>query len=546
MKKSVFIVVSSALVLTVLAGCGATPADSVKPNENNGAQAEPAKMDPMVLRWNVSGGEPPSADPGLATDAVSFDIITANYEGLTRYGQDGKLVNGALESYVVSPDQLKYTFKLKKDLKWSNGDPLTAHDFEFAWKRNLDPKTAAEYAYQLYYIKGAEEFNTGKGKVEDVGVKAVDDTTLEVTLKAPTPFFYELTAFPTLFPLHKKTVEANPNWANDAKTYIGNGPFKMESWEHKDKMVLVKNDNYWDKENVKLDRIEFAMIEDDNTAHALYDSGELDWGGEPAYGMPIDLIAKVREEGKLGLKEEPGTDAVIFNTQKPPFTNKKIRQAFAYALNRQSLIDNVVQTGVPAAYGWVPPTMSLKPEGYFKEDVAKAKQLLAEGMKELGLTKFPTVTYAYNTADKNKKVAEALQEQWRKSLGVDVKLQNSEWKVFLKDRNTGNYQLGRYAWSADFNDPVNFLELFKDKNGGNNDADYDNRKFRELINQSYLETDPEKRKKLLLQAETIMMEDMPLAPLNFRARPYVQNDKVKGFLFNVIGGNDFKWVTVEK
>jgi len=541
-KKSVFVLVSSALLLTALAGCGSNTTETVKPD--NAATAE--KTEPMVLRWNVSGGEPPTADPGLATDNVSFDIVLANYEGLSRYGPDGKVTNAVAESYEASPDFTKFTFKMKKDLKWSNGDPLTAHDFEFAWKRNLDPKTASEYAYQLYYLKGGEEYNTGKGKAEDVGVKALDDLTLEVTLKSPTPFFYELTAFPTLFPLHRKTVEGNPNWANEAKTYIGNGPFKMETWVHKDKMVLVKNENYWDKENVKLDRIDLAMIEDDNTAFALFESGELDWGGFPAFGMPVDLVSKVKADGKLAVADEPRTDGVVFYTQKPPFNNKKIRQAFAYAISRQPIIDNILQTNAPAAFSWLPPSMKVKEDGYFKEDVNKAKQLLAEGMKELGLDKFPTVTYTYNTADRNKKVAEALQDQWKKTLGVDVKLQNSEWKVFLKDRNTGNFQLARYSWGADFNDPINFLELFKDKNGGNNDADYDNKQFRDLLNKSYTETDPEKRKQLFLEAETIMMEDMPVAPLFHSAQPYVKNEKVKGFLINPIGGNDFKYVTVEK
>lgn len=194
---------------------------------------------------------------------------------------------------------LTYTFQLKKGALWSNGDPVTAHDFEFAWKRNLDPQTGSEYAYMLYFIKGAEEFNTGKGSKDAVAVKALDDHTLEVQLNSPAPFFYELTAFPTLFPLHQKTVESNPGWAASPENYIGNGPFKMDVWEHKNKLVLVKNDKYHDKDAVKLDKIVWSMITDTNTLQALFDSGDLDWGGHPAYTLLSICCKACRMRAKL-------------------------------------------------------------------------------------------------------------------------------------------------------------------------------------------------------------------------------------------------------
>ncbi len=534
MKKSVFVLVSSALALSAaLAGCAGSQ-NAGNSNNSNSQQAGGEKKE-MVMHYNFAG-EIPSADPGLGTDNQSLTFALNTFEGLTRLDKDGKYQPAGAESWDISPDGLTYTFKLRKDAKWSNGDPVTAHDYEFEWKRVLNPKTAAEYAYQLYYIKGAEAYNKGKGKVEDVGVKALDDYTLQVTLANKTPFFIELTSFPTYYPVHKATAEKNENWAADAKTFVSNGPFTMESWEHKNKLVLKKNPYYFDAAKVKLDRIECTLIDDDNTAQAKFDNGELDFGGYPSYSLPVDLIPKLKQEGKLSVEPEPGTNAVIFNTQKPPFNNKKIRRAFALAMNRQDITDNVIQVGQTPAFGWVPPSMALKPEGYFQENVEEAKKLLAEGMKELGLTKFPEVTYKYNTGDQNKKIAEALQDQWKKNLGIDVKLENEEWKVFLKDRTSGNYQLGRYAWGADFNDPINFLELFKDKDGGNNDADYDNPQFRDLLNKSYAESDPAKRKELLLQAETILMDDMPLAPLSFRANGYINNEKLKGWHFNPVGG----------
>ncbi|GAA4708176.1 peptide ABC transporter substrate-binding protein [Brevibacillus fulvus] len=539
MKKGIALLASLALGFGLLAGCGAPGQTS---SEQPSASTEKG-TEPMVLHWSINS-EPSSLDPGVATDADSFDMIYACFEGLTNYDTNGQLVNAQAESFENSPDFTQFTFKLRKDLKWSNGDPLTAHDFEYAIKRNLDPKTASGYAYQLYYLKGGEEYNTGKGKAEDVGVKALDDYTIQFDLKAPTPFFRELTFFPTLFPLHQKTIEANPQWAAEAKTIVGNGPFIMDSWEHKNKIVFVKNPNYWDKDHVKLDRIEITMIDDNNTAFSMFENGDLDWGGYPASTLPPDAIQALKDQDRLMVADNPGTQSVVFNTEKPPFNNKKIRQAFAYAINRQEIIDNILQTGVPAAYGWVPVSMGLNPDGYFKEDQEKAKQLLAEGMKELGLSKFPTVTYTYDTTEVNRKMAEALQDQWRKTLGVTVNLETAETKVYQERRSQGNFDMIRFQWGADFNDPINFLEMFRDKDGGNNHPNWENPQFKQLIDQSYHETDLDKRKDILKQAETILMDEMPLAPINFRGNPYVKNDKVKDFIIFPLGGAYFKYAYI--
>lgn len=543
MKKAIALLACLTLGFGGLAGCSTNTQGNPPAQQGASANDQQTSKEPKVLHWSINS-EPPSLDPGIAVDADSFDMIYACFEGLTSYNLNGELVNATAESFENTPDFTKYTFKIRKEAKWSNGDPVTAHDFVYAIKRNLDPKTASEYAYQLYYIKGGEEFNTGKGSADDVGVKALDDYTVEFQLKAPTPFFRELTFFPTLFPLHKKTLEANPKWAAEAKTIVGNGPFIMDTWEHKSKIVFVKNSNYWDKDNVKLDRIEIAIIEDNNTALSMFENGDLDWGGYPASTLPPDVIQKLKDEGTLMVANNPGTQSVVFNTEKPPFSNKKIRQAFAYSIDRQSLIDNILQTGVPAAYGWVPTSMGLKQDGYFKEDTKKAKQLLAEGMKELGITTFPKVTYTFDSTDVNKKMAEALQDQWRKNLGVEVELYTAELKVYQTLRSQGNFDLIRFQWGADFNDPINFLEMFRDKTGGNNHPNWENPAFKELIDKSYQEPDLAKRKEILLQAETILMEEMPLAPINFRGSPYIKNDKVKNFIIFPLGGAYFKYTDI--
>ncbi|MFJ9500012.1 peptide ABC transporter substrate-binding protein [Brevibacillus centrosporus] len=542
MKKNVFVAMSSILVLgAALAGCGssneAKPADNA--NQGSAPAAEAPAAGPKVLKINLHS-EPPTADPGIAEDSTSGTIVRAAFEGLTRAGGDGKVHEAAAESYTVSEDGKTYTFKLR-DAKWSNGDPVTAKDFEFAWKRALDPKTASNYAYQLYYIKNGEKFNKGEAKIEDVGVKAVDDKTLEVTLENPTPFFTELTAFYTYYPVNQKVVEGNEKWAAEAATHVGNGPFKLEAWEHKNKLVLAKNDNYWDKDNVKMDKIEFSMVEDENTELSMFDNGELDWAGAPTSALPTDAIPALKDSGKMKTQPIAGTYWYKFNTEKAPFNNVKIRKAFTFAIDRQSLIDNVLQTGQIPATGAVPPSMALKADGYFKDnDLETAKKLLEEGMKEEGITKLPTITLSYNTSEAHKKIAEAIQDQWKKNLGVDVKLENKEWKVYLEDLHQGNFQIGRMGWLGDFNDPINFLELYKDKKGGNNDTNWENPKYKELLNQSALEQDPEKRKAILAQAEQILMDDMPIMPIYFYTDSWVQNDKVTGIVIDGLGSIDYK------
>ncbi|MGO0058958.1 peptide ABC transporter substrate-binding protein [Brevibacillus fluminis] len=546
MKKNVFVLVSSVLVLgAALAGCGGNSAAPAPAENNNGSAAQPAKNNgPQTLRLNLHS-EPPTLDPGIAEDSTSGAVIRATFDGLTRTGQDGKPHESVAEKVDVSPDMLTYTFHLR-DSKWSNGDPVTAKDFEFAWKRALDPKTASNYAYQLYYIKNGEKFNKNQAKIDDVGVKALDDKTLQVTLENPTPYFLELTAFYTYYPVDQKVVTADPKWATEAKTHVGNGPFKVEAWEHKSKLTLVKNDNYWDKDAVKLDKIDFSMVEDENTELSMFDNGELDWAGAPLSTIPTDAMQSLKDSGKLNIQPIAATYMYKFNTTKAPFNNAKIRKAFAYAIDRQSIIDNVTQAEQAPATGLVPTSMILNKDGYFKDhDVETAKKLLAEGMKELGITKLPPITLSFNTSEGHKKIAEAIQDQWKKELGADVKLENKEWKVYLEDMHQGNTHVFRSGWTGDFNDPINFLALFKEKNGGNNDTFWENKQYQDLLNKSALESDSEKRKAILAQAEQILMDEMPIAPIYFYTNSYVKKDNVKGVLMDGLGFIDYKWASIE-
>ncbi|MFS0558662.1 peptide ABC transporter substrate-binding protein [Brevibacillus sp. 179-C9.3 HS] len=516
---------------------GYASANEIKSQE---ASATPSHK---VLRLNLID-QPGQLDPAMAEDEAMFSVMHTMFDGLVRLGPDGKVQPSIAQKIDVSDDMKTYTFHLR-EAKWSNGDPVTAHDFEYAWKRALDPETDSTYSYLLYSIKNAEKAYTGKAKLEEVGVKAIDAKTLRVELEQPTPYFTELTVAPIFYPVNKKLDEKNQGWSREAATHVGNGPFKLVSAD-KEKITVVKNDLYWDQAAVKLDKLEFTVIQDENTQLHLFDNNESDWAGAPFGSLPVDALPASKYQKILQTKPVAGVYWYKFNTEQAPFTNAKIRKAFAYAMNRQE-IDDVLQDGVQIpATGALPLTMNLKKDGYFKDnDQETAKKLLAEGMKESGMTKLPPITLSYNKSEHHRLIAETIQKQWKQALGVDVTLNEQEWKVFLEDVNNGKYQIARTGWHADYNDPSNYLELFKEKDGISNDTGWENKKYQELLNQSVTEKDPEKRKQLLAQAEAILMEEMPVAPVYFYTRHWVQDEKLKDVVVDHQGVVDYKWASKE-
>ncbi|BDG48390.1 MULTISPECIES: peptide ABC transporter substrate-binding protein [Parageobacillus] len=545
MKKRSFVLFSFMLALSLfLSACGGFQ----KGNESAGEKGNKAADVPQELHVNIKT-EPFSLNPGLANDSVSANVLYQTFEGLTRI-KDGKPQLAMAESYEVSKDLKTYTFKLR-DAKWSNGDPVTAQDFEYAWKWALDPKNQSQYAYQLYYIKNGQAFNEGKAKAEDVGVKAIDDKTLQVTLENPTPYFLELTAFYTYFPVNSKIAQKNPKWyANAGPDYTSNGPFKMTSWEHNNKIVLEKNENYWDAKSVKLTKIDMVMVNDNNTELSMFNNGELDWAGMPTGQLPTDSLPQLKKEGKLHIQPIAGVYWYKFNTEKAPLNNVNIRKALAYAIDRKAIVKNVAKGEQIPAMAAVPPTMFPEnKKGYFKDnDVKKAKEYLKKGLQELGLKDvkdLPPITLSFNTDDQHVKIAQAIQDMWKKNLGIEVKLENTEWAVYIEKLHSGDYQIGRMGWLGDFNDPINFLELFRDKKGGNNDTNWENPKYKQLLIDSQKETDPEKRKELLKQAEEILMDEMPIAPIYFYTNTWVQKDNLKGVEVSGLGDVQFKWAYFE-
>ncbi|BAH45598.1 probable oligopeptide ABC transporter substrate binding protein [Brevibacillus brevis NBRC 100599] len=541
MKRPVVMTSLFVLLTGLVAGCssGNTPTQTTPDKQQPTPTQQETVQSAVEQTLHMNAAEPETLDSGMSNDVISGAFIRSLYDGLVRLDKDGKPVHSVASDIQVSADKKVYTFTLR-DSKWSNGDPVTAQDFAFGWMRVLNPKTASGSAYKYYPIKNARAFYEGKAKAEDVGIKVVNDKTLQVTLENPTPYFLTLATF--YYPVNQEVVEANPDWAKKPESIVTNGPFKLVNWQHKNKIELAKNEHYWDKDVVKFNEIEFSMIEDTNTELELFNSGELDWAGGPISGLPADAIGPLRDEGKLQTMKRATNYYLLFQTQKPPFTNSKIRKAFAYAINRSDIAENIGQAGQTPLMGFVPLSASLKPEGYFKDnDVETAKQLLAEGMKEMGITKLPEITYLYNTSDLNKKIAEALQAQWKQALGVDVKLINKELKVMFDDQEQGKYMISRTGWTGDYNDSVNFLELMMEKYSSNNSTFWFSEKYVELVKKAYAEPDEAKRNQYLVEAESILMEEMPVTGVYSSVNSWVQNEKVKGITVDPLGYIDFKW-----
>ncbi|MDT3426515.1 oligopeptide transport system substrate-binding protein [Paenibacillus forsythiae] len=560
MKKSKSLLVLFALVLvigTVLAGCGG--GNNAATNTGNTAGNTPAATDgdasgeklaaDQTLKINLSS-EPPTFDPALAQDNQANTVLKTLYEGLTRMDDEtGQAEPGIAEKWEISPDGLVYTFHLR-DAKWSNGDPVTAADFVRAWKRVLDPAApeAAPYAYQLYYLKNAQEYYDKKiTDFGQVGVKAVDDKTLEVTLVAPTPYFLGLLSFYTYYPVHK-SIEGNPKWATNKDSMIVNGPFTLSEWTTGQTLQVTKNENYWDKDAIKLSKIDFSLVNSGATELSAYESGQLDRAGGPNGEIPTDQLPIVEKKypDEFNRKGIASVYYYEFNVTEKPFNNAKIRKALAMTIDRQTLIDKVTLGGQLPAFGYVPPGIagangeyrSAIKDNYFTEDDAQAKALLAEGLAEEGLTKLPTFTLSYNTSENHKKLALAIADMWKKTLGVDVKLENQEWAVFIENRQHQNFQVARAGWIADYNDPMTFLDMWVTK-GGNNDTGYANPAYDKLIAEAKATDDLAVRQEKFAAAEKmIIQDDMILIPIYYYTNNALTKPYLKGVTLDFSGGID--------
>ena len=497
-----------------------------------GCGSSESESDEKVARL-VSGSEPGSLHPALAQGTHESIILDHIFEGLMKRDADTNLVEGMAESYTISEDELTYTFTIREDAKWSNGDPVTARDFEVAWKYALNPDTAADYAYQLYYLKNGEAYNNGTATEDEVGVKALDDRTLEVVLERPTAYFLELCAFYTYYPVNSALQEEmGSDWANDGETYVGNGAFTLTEWNHDQSVELVKNDYYYNKDVVNLDGIEFYLLDDLNTMWQMYENEEIDID----FDLPTDVLGQLIAENNAELTNvsELATYYYRFNTTEKPFNNAKVRKALSMAIDRESIVNDVTQGGQIPAYALVCPQVvdgdgDFRENGgdYFEENIEEAKALLAEGLAEEGMDTLD-FTILYNTSESHKKIAEAIQQMWNENLGVNVTLENTEMKVKLDRESKLDYQVSRSGWVGDYIDPNTFLDLFTSWSS-QNDTGWTSAAYDELIQKASSEIDKAARMDYLHQAEELLMEEMPIMPIYY----YTKGIMTKPYLTGV-------------
>ena len=566
MKKITSLALVSAMAVS-MAACGSsntaettaatTAADTTEAAETTAAESTEA-AETTDGEYNLAvclASEPQSIDPALNSAVDGAIMINHMFEGLIKWVDDGEgnavSAPGQAESWekTVNDDgTVTYVFTMRDGIKWSDGQPVTAGDFEYSWKRLANPETAADYCYMIDMVKGYAEVSTGAADPDTLAVTALDDKTLEVVLTYDCPYFLEIAAFPATFPVRQDMVEGNDEWTYDVNSYIGNGPYKMQEWSHNAYINVVKNENYYDYESLGPDSIRFTLLDDANAMLAAFNSGELDF----IENFPTDEMANYLASGEITIADYLGTYYVCFNTEDEVFSDPRIRKAFSLVIDRNYIVENVSQAGEVPATAYVPSGVN-DAEGASGDDfrtvggeyysVAKedyeanceeARALLAEAGYPGG-EGFPTVEYTYNTDDKHKAIAEALQSMWQEELGVTVTLSNQDWNVFLESRKQGDYQIARNGWIADYNDPCSFLDMWY-TDGGNNDAQYSNPEYDAQIDAAKATSDPAERMTAFHAAEDILIgQDSVLAPIYFYTQPYMLADDIDGMYYTPLG-----------
>ena len=495
--------------------------------------------------------EPNTIDPALNSAVDGAVMINHIFEGLYKWVDDGSgnatLALGQAKEVTPNADKTVYTVKLRDDIKWSDGKDVVAADFVYAWQRLVDPNTAADYCYMADIILNANEIMAGEMDKSELGVKAIDEKTLEITLHTACPYFEEIMAFPALMPIRSDIIEQyGDQWTFSPETYIGNGQYKMAEWSHNEFIKLVPSETYYDVDKLGPKVIKFALMDDSNAIYAAYRSGSLNFIQE----VPVDEIPGLLSSGELKVHPYLGTYYCCFNTSKAPFDDVRVREAFSLVIDRNYIVENVTKTGQKPATAFVPSGISDAPgtkddfravggdymdvsAEKYQENCERARQLLAEAGYPNG-EGFPIVEYLYNTSDNHRLIGEALQNMWQTELGVTVNLVNQEWNTFLDTRKNGDYSIARNGWIADYNDPMSFLDMWL-TGGGNNDAQYSNPDYDALIMQAKSTSDLAERMSLMHQAEDILMgQDVVHAAIYFYTDKYMSQG-IKGMYFTPLG-----------
>ena len=537
MKNNLYSVV---VILFIVASCSESinPVDSGLENQ---------------IYHHGNGSEPQGLDPHIVTGVPEHHILISLCEGLTIPNPNPNDMNGYMagtaESWSISDDGKEYVFNINKNAKWSNGESVTADDFVWSWKRILTASLGSQYPDMLYYLEGAYEYHNGLiDDFDQVGVKSIDEQTLQVNLKNPTPFFLGLLSHYSTWPVHKETVlkfgdidDRNGEWTRPGN-FVCNGPFQLKTWELNNKIVVEKNPHYYDASIVQLNEIHYYPVSNVMTEDRMFRAGQLHLTSTlPSQKCPI----YIEENPNLRIDPYMGTYFYRINTENEVLKDVKVRKALAYSIDRQLLVDKVTKCGQIPAYSFTPPgTNGYQPTTEIPFDPVLAKSLLDEaGFSEEN--PFPKLEILFNTNEDHRKLALAIQQMWQINLGIEVELVNQDWKVYLNREMIGDFQISRAGWIGDYEDPNTFLDLMR-PNRGNNKTGWENMEYDALVEKANTINNQAERYELLYKAEEILIENMPVIPLYTYVRAYQLSPDVKGFSPHILDHHHPKFIYLER
>ncbi|TVL63502.1 peptide ABC transporter substrate-binding protein [Brachyspira hyodysenteriae] len=494
-----------------------------------------------------TGPEPNTIDPSINVTSDAIFYLMHTFEGLLEKDMNGKLIPGVAESWEISEDGLTYTFKLRTNSKWTDGKTVVADDFVYSWQRVVDPATGSQYGYQHEPVKNAKAITAGDMPKESLGIKAIDDYTLEVQLEAPTAYFLELLTFPTFYPLRKDIIEQyGDEWTLNADTYIGNGAFKLIERNRDESLVMVKNTNYWNIEDIVPDKITFVLMENETASVAGIKAGSLHF----ARSFPRQDIKTLQNEGLIVIKPRISSYYYCLNLTNEILKDVRVRRALSLAIDRNYIVEQITRGGEKPAGALVPFGISdyegdfrenggeyidITKDGYVK-NVEEAKKLMAEAGYPNG-EGFPVMEFKADPG-LHVKIFEAVQQMWKENLGIDVTLTQEEWAVFLQTRYDRNITMARGAWNGDFDDPVNFMALCLSYSP-NNYSVYSNKAYDDMINEVMLSGDQKFRMQTMHKAEEMLMREEAIIPIYYYTEPLLVSPKLKDVYYDSLGFHKF-------
>ncbi|MES2606538.1 MAG: peptide ABC transporter substrate-binding protein [Pseudomonadota bacterium] len=530
----------------MLSGCGGNGEEGSSGNETRVQEGNR-----LGVLHIGNAAEPAALDPHITTGVTESYLIQALFEGLVIKNPDTLVPEpGVASSWDISEDGRVYTFHLRDNARWSNGDPITAEDFRWSWQRALTPELGSAYNYMYFAIVNAQPFATGETTdFSQVGVKVLDEHTLEVTLREPTPYFLQLLDHHSTYPVHRATIEAFGSatdrlsqWAR-VGSFVGNGPFKLAEWQINSHIRVERSETYWDNATTKLNAIVFYPIDSQTTEERMFRDGQL----HHTYDVPLDKVPVYLAEQPETIALSPylGSYFYLINTTRAPVNDARVRRALALSIDRKLIAETVTENVFIPAYSVVPPgTMEYQPPKLFDYDPEEARRLLAEAGYPNGQG-FPGFTILYNTLEQHQKIAVAIQQMWRQELGINVELQNQEWQVYLNSEHLSEYDVVRRGWIGDYVDPHNFLDLFI-TDGGNNSTGFSNQRYDDIILRDAPSTpDRDARYALYQEAEALLLEQMPVIPIFTYQSKHLNHPSLKGMPINLMDSRNWKYVYLE-